>query len=860
MPHPSEDPSSADEPSEEDPSFADDVSEGHKSPNLSLHAYTYLSEDPSLADLREDPSLVDDPSESYTSPNNYPPIPTDLPSHPYEIPPIPMTHVDRYRILAQVSERLPPQAVLRIMPEALRAIETGEVAFIAEFIRPLLRNVNQNNMHAAIKPIMDVLLDRTESFVRHGEITEVDRLQRLYHRIISALGQVRYRFGTKEERKAANVHAEVARATQHLIDLLSSMPSSSHLERQPQLTEVLMVHLLSRPVFSRELYPVIKAHLQKHDMDLLASQWNRLRTTAGLLKDTEMEREYAARLRSRLERKLEVDTGGLRNVRQPDISLMFGIEHLRAEERKERDDTTLGRLAGRLSAPGSWEVVERISADLGQRIAPENETYRTLAQEAIQAMANAGPNASLNDLYAILSPYLANDAPLIPRRHAWSLLLTRVANDPEVTAEALLGIAGTVPADSATARALTPVMRGLLLRDQAQMAWAVWEELVEKEKGGLESRGTYVDRVALDIASQVCHVLYGLELAVKMVDSWATRPWMPVATGNQLAHSIALDVRNVNVLLRMCRTDQNPSVAFRLWSAAASRWGVGVDHMSLKMLLDVARYAEANEQNPDFLPTFASDLRDGWRVGTSALSSKLLGTPNKDAHELKKSEPFDLAALAEGPTSVLLDPPDFDWNHQFVDRPWEYARRLFLEVTLNNYPHLKEIHSPLTEVDTRLPFFPSPRTPRPGSPFPESFPIRRQLPSLTSRYTSVLPNATSFNSYIALLGYYRLTDEIPVVLAWMKELEVRPRWSTMRMALIFIMESAGPRRWVRGWGSEGQMRMAKDEDIMRRWLEEWLGDGTEMLPDGDERSIVPTSDDVLYWRRMMMEMGKKVTI
>jgi hypothetical protein len=73
-------------------------------------------------------------------------------------------------------------------------------------------------------------------------------------------------------------------------------------------------------------------------------------------------------------------------------------------------------------------------------------------------------------------------------------------------------------------------------------------------------------------------------------------------------------------------------------------------------------------------------------------------------------------------------------------------------------------------------------------------------------------------------------DDIPLALAQMRYLHVEPTWLCMLHALTFIAEIEGPSRRVLDWDGEGTgSQSVRDEGIMRRWLENWLGDDWEMV-------------------------------
>jgi len=106
-------------------------------------------------------------------------------------------------------------------------------------------------------------------------------------------------------------------------------------------------------------------------------------------------------------------------------------------------------------------------------------------------------------------------------------------------------------------------------------------------------------------------------------------------------------------------------------------------------------------------------------------------------------------------------------------------------------------------------------------------------------YTHLVPSASTFQSYISLLGYYHLPQEIPRALAWMKALDIKPKKQTMITALMYIEDTEGPRRLFSDW-DDSASRLLGDGDVLRKWLKDWLGRG------------VPTETEVAVYVREYM--------
>jgi hypothetical protein len=106
------------------------------------------------------------------------------------------------------------------------------------------------------------------------------------------------------------------------------------------------------------------------------------------------------------------------------------------------------------------------------------------------------------------------------------------------------------------------------------------------------------------------------------------------------------------------------------------------------------------------------------------------------------------------------------------------------------------------------------------------------MPGSHALYPQIYPTNAMFFAYIQLLGFQSLATEIPLALAWMRVLDIKPSRHTLSVALVFwaevslhgplIEKLVGERseylklvRWIREW--VGDKGAPNDKDI-RRWL------------------------------------------
>ena len=450
-------------------------------------------------------------------------------------------------------------------------------------------------------------------------------------------------------------------------------------------------------------------------------------------------------------------------------------------------------------------------------------------------------------------------------RSAWLQLLHGMIASPEVTVRDILAVREMIPESAITAFTTAAMIRGLSIRGAQRKAWNVWAHHVEY--AARSKRPELIDTVLLAIATHSARRIMSLPDLMALIDYWARRPRAQKRDGTE--GSIKIDAYNVNAVMAKCRETRRPSVALRLWAAAESRWGVKLDSVSLSILLDTSRF---------FAQTPTSEnrsMREEIRLFISQLSQQRLFHSVHDdvVPEDSKFAAYEADGWSKGSASVLLDPKDFKWYRENgIVEPWQIARSIFRKVVLGNWPYLRKISSPLAarqspnEGSFLSRYF---ATTQPQNPMT----LADKLPAKTAKYMYIIPTAHAFQAYISLLGYVGLVEQIPEVFAWMRALGRKPTWYSMCMGMAHVKEVQGEPRKTYGHG-EGGARWATDEQIMREYLESWLGSGSELAMDTsgarDEgfkpvhdgrredgtRNVVPTATDVFALR--VWHMSHKV--
>lgn len=409
----------------------------------------------------------------------------------------------------------------------------------------------------------------------------------------------------------------------------------------------------------------------------------------------------------------------------------------------------------------------------------------------------------------------------------WSTLFRTISASPTVSSQDLLKVLRKLEKASSAVRAgnddtryIPPrpslhiyhsVMLGLFKRHDAALVVALWVSL--------HARGLSPDNHILDVLMRAYCVLGDLRSALRLLDTYAHRPAEhppipPMVRHRRLPRSrralqtpppsntLRLDVVPVNNLLNHYNRTGLTHNCYRLFCKMSGTYGVLPDATSLSIVVDAARYASAA-------------TGEGYGPGSEAISG---GGAVQD--DLWAEEGGEGKSKARG------------------ERAWKVAERICWEVLEGNWPEgVERVKDPLEGggvVDWLLrrggvvdAAAEEPSTPR------RSFPATLSLLN-PPRYPHIYPSERSFRSFIQLLGYHSSPRSIPLVLAWMRYLTIKPSRHTLALAMLYVGELGL---------SEGKMRR------WREWLGEWLG------VEG-----VPMEEEIAFMRRGGGRAGKPVRL
>jgi hypothetical protein len=766
----------------------------------------------------------------------------------------------------------PMQLLIPIVESAMRGMNLDSCADVTE---SMMIRLGELGMFVEMNGVMEAFTQRVDGILDDPvEMSRVDseKVQRAYHRVL--LGYARLRGGWTHRQHArilGNIDTDrrmdfkeyyifddqVYRLVSHLLETLKTLPGPSM--RGHPLQTFMLDRLFHLKFLTPNLRDLVLGYMRGCDglggvESITEVQWHRFWITAVLAGDTELADYFMGR-------KLAIS---LRKAKDEGNAIL--------EEEEEEEESS------------------------GVRVPGMGSLLHTIAR--MRLLTNRQSSSSSTGT----RPHDVSDT-LPPDK--WTRIFVTADQNRSTSAEDIIQLLGKVPAEGIDARAMSPVMVSLLRRDRPSAVWDIWLDLLSLESNSPASeRHTYVDGHILGLAAQACGILEGVEAAMRLVDTYGKRPGSEPS--ETIYYSIQIDATILNKLLLQCRREFLPSVALRLFVAAESRWGVQPDHASFSIFHELAkRYEIENTRHIDLQNQSVVQADDDFfRQRWQALVQEVFGgRKDRDESDLDiKLIGYDHKAFATGDIANLFDPPGYTWfgEHGRI-RPWQRARALFRSAIFANWPELRDIKSPLElESGNALPFLSAFSRRVVFKPADDlSGPAPNPEPGST--WAEMIPDHHTWHSYIKMLCYFSQNDEVPLVFAWMRYLGVKPSFPCMLTGLMYIAEAEGPARQVSNWSrsqnedrmSDGVAGMARDEEIMRKWLESWLGEGTEDVimrqnvslsgrnlwdvrelekVEGEleefrvdtvgertekavRRSIVPTEDDLWLYRRRLAQAG-----
>ena len=170
----------------------------------------------------------------------------------------------------------------------------------------------------------------------------------------------------------------------------------------------------------------------------------------------------------------------------------------------------------------------------------------------------------------------------------------------------------------------------------------------------------------------------------------------------------------------------------------------------------------------------------------------------------------------------------FRWDKE---RPAAVVADIFWTMLRENFPLATGPAEASITSSTRRFLFGQPSPSIPLSP--KTLALRRQPdePAISLQYPYLYPSPTNMHLFIAILGYFSQSSQIPLVLAYMKELSIRPTRKTLCLAL---------------WSFEEGGAMTGERLQVLRWLSDWLG-----------LAAIPTDEELGSFRQKQWGSGHR---
>ena len=427
----------------------------------------------------------------------------------------------------------------------------------------------------------------------------------------------------------------------------------------------------------------------------------------------------------------------------------------------------------------------------------------------------------------------SRDVPIFPppSTKSWTSLLGFFSSSSSITADQLVELFSRIrKTHPPTTVSYTVLMRALVSRRAYQRAIETWHEmLAEGHPIDIQSLTAVVE--ACTLAKKYWEAFYLLEvIASRGPQEGATQ----TASENPYPR-IKLTFAFIAIFMENLARSGRPDVAFLLWDCMELLYGVTPDASALNVLLEIARVALKDEVT---FAGFWANLRAKRSPAHPDIFSSSFRVPDRDKVVESLRLTLDHGTQKTHKSTGL-------WG----DVPaWQKATKIFYHAVLGNNPKLLHVVPPVTAIRSsaddiyRHPWAEFIRSVQGPSPADETFHnVDVNSPASLARlglyplqaYPSIAPTRTTFHNQIYLLGMCGQASQIPMVLAWMKELGTIPFEKTTAMALVFWAEVSLRAPLFEQFGGEGEYQK------LLKWLEEWVG--ASRMPGQDRMTRVSKS-------------------
>ncbi|KAL0952462.1 hypothetical protein HGRIS_006730 [Hohenbuehelia grisea] len=430
----------------------------------------------------------------------------------------------------------------------------------------------------------------------------------------------------------------------------------------------------------------------------------------------------------------------------------------------------------------------------------------------------------------LLSPPRTDRHSLLPWRKSvdvydWTTAFAVAAKDSTTNAATLLRVFRRVKfshdaAFRPTLVTYTVLLRGLYARQQYTKAQREWLEMLRS--------GITPDAHAMGIGLQILTRVGKPHEALATLEAYASRVNAKAPAVYSVHRPVPVGIMEINLFMVSLNRSQRPDVVFKLWDHMEALYNIQPNAITLSILLQAVRIANKLD-----------DTLSG------AVAQLALRNPFRKAQVTPTSRNDILASfrdIAGTPRGKVKPYVSGIWHER---PPFEEARKIFLQVVFGQAPdRLRDVKAPAC---ARL----GPQLTQ-GHGLPRSHPRLAQnampLPPdlLTkdgrSHFPTIVPTDTVCFNYIILLGTSGKHHEIPLVLAWMRALDIRPSRQTLSVALVFWAEvGMQPPLIEQLTGGPEESEYAR----LVEWMEDWVG-----------KAKMPADADLRKWFGVVVKMNK----
>ncbi|EPS98855.1 hypothetical protein FOMPIDRAFT_1125578 [Fomitopsis schrenkii] len=275
--------------------------------------------------------------------------------------------------------------------------------------------------------------------------------------------------------------------------------------------------------------------------------------------------------------------------------------------------------------------------------------------------------------------------------------------------------------------------------------------------------------------------------------------------------SSLIDTRMINAFMLSLQAAGFTDVIFVVWERMGELFDVRPDIYSFSILLKTARLA--SKCNPSFRGALAE-------IGLSSFLGKDPAAEDPTRNECFLEAEMTISREASKGSSGL-------WNGE---RAGLVALRVAHEIIFSNWPELRDVPSPAQALRPTGDFqgsFPMTtllrtvlrrQTPTPPSPSPSPSPSTPGRAAVLP-YPGIILNDVVFRAYIDLLASEAQIPQIPLALAWMRTLGIRPSQDTLATALVYWAEVGMDAPLFEHFRASG----ASQYERLKRWMAEWVG-------------------------------------